>query len=61
MAGMAKVCVGLAAVALLMAVITAFMGEMGVTAEAYSRASTNVALIALCLFIGFPEEKGTAG
>ena len=59
MAGMAKVCVGLAAVALLMAVVTAFMGEMVVTAEAYSRASTNLALIALCLFIGFPEGEST--
>ncbi len=59
MAGMAKLCVGLAAVAFLMALVTAFTGEIVVTAEAYSRASSNLALLALCLFIGFSEGKST--
>ena len=59
MAGMAKLCVGLAAVAFLMALVTAFTGEIVVTAEGYSRASTNLALLALCLFMGFSEDKST--
>ena len=58
--GMAKVCVGLAAVSFLMAVVTVFTGPMLAPAEAYSRASTNLALLALCLFIGFSEGESTA-
>ena len=60
MAGMAKLCVGLAAVALLMAVVTVFTGPILAHPESYSRASTNLALLALCLFIGFPEGESTA-
>ena len=60
MAGMAKVCVGLAALTLLMAVVTVFTGPILAPPESYSRASTNLALLALCLFIGFPEGQSTA-
>ena len=59
MDGIAKACVGLAAVGFLAAVATAFMGPiMGISGEAFSRASTNLALIALCLFLGFSEGGG---
>lgn len=61
MAGMAKACAGLAAVAFLMAVITSFTDPILAPPEAYSRASTNLALLALCLFIGFSESESPAG
>lgn len=53
MANLAKACVALAALAFVLAVVTAFTGPMIVAAEGYSRAATNLALIALCLFMGF--------
>lgn len=55
MANLAKACVGVAALALVLAVVTAFTGPILVGAEGWSSASTNVALLALCLFIGFKE------
>ena len=59
MDGLAKACVGLAVVGFLAAVATVFMGPLvGVGAEGFSRASTNLALIALCLFLGFSEGGG---
>ncbi len=62
MDGIAKACVGLAAIALLGALVTSFTGPvMGLPAEAFSRASTNLALIALCLFIGFKDGSGGGG
>jgi hypothetical protein len=61
MNGLAKACVGASVLALAMAVITVFTGPIGVglTPESYSRASANLALLALCLFIGF-KEGGSA-
>jgi hypothetical protein len=59
MDGIAKACVGLAALALLGALVNSFTGPiLDLPAEGFSRASTNLALIALCLFIGFKEEGG---
>jgi len=56
-ANLAKLCVGVAALALVVAVVTVFTGPILVGAEGWSRASTNVALLALCLFVGFKEGK----
>ncbi len=55
MEGVAKACVGLAAVSFLAAgVVTLTGGDLvGITAEGFSRASSNLALLALGLFIGF--------
>ena len=62
MDGIAKACVGLAGVALLGALVTSFTGSvMGMPPESFSRASTNLALIALCLFIGFKDNGGGGG
>ena len=51
----AKVLVGLAALAFVMAVVGAFVGPIVTTPEAYSRAANNLALIAIALFLGFKE------
>ena len=57
MANLAKACVGLAALAFLLAIVTVFTGPLFVEVgpEGYSRAATNLALLALCLFLGFKE------
>ncbi len=60
MANMAKLCVGLAAVCLLMAVVTVFTGDFLAPPESYSRASANLSLLALCLFVGFKDGGATA-
>ena len=62
MANLAKACVGLAALAFVLAVVTAFTGPIivGVGAEGYSRAATNLALLALCLFVGFKGPSKSA-
>lgn len=60
MEGIAKACTALAALAFLMAVVTSITGAIIVPPEGWSRASTNMALIALCLFIGFKEQGGGA-
>ncbi len=57
MANLAKACVGLAALAFVLAVVTAFTGPILVGAEAWSRGANNLALLALCLFLGFKEGK----
>lgn len=57
MANLAKACVGLAALAFVLAVVTVFTGHLLVGPEGYSRAATNLALLALCLFLGFKEEN----
>jgi len=61
MNGLAKACVGAAGLAFVFAVVTAFTGSLfsGLGPEGYSRACTNLALLALCLFLGFKED--TAG
>lgn len=58
MDSLAKACVALAILAFVMALVTAFTGPLIVGAEGYSRASTNLALIALALFLGFKQGGG---
>lgn len=60
MANLAKACVGLAALAFVLAVVTSFTGPILVGAEGYSNAATNLALLALCLFLGFKEGGASA-
>ena len=61
MANLAKVCFWLAVLAFILAVVTVFTGPLvGVAGESYSRACTNLALIALCLFVGFKEKAAAA-
>ena len=61
MASLAKACVGLAALAFVLAVVASFTGSIiGVGAEGYSRAATNLALLALCLILGFKEGSASA-
>jgi hypothetical protein len=57
MTNLAKACVGLAALAFVLAVLTVFTGPILVGPEAYSRAANNLALLALCLFLGFKESS----
>ena len=61
MPGMAKLLVLLAALTFVIAVIGAWTGTIvGIGAEAYSRACTNLALIAIAMVMVFKEE-GSAG
>lgn len=53
MVSLAKALVGLAAVALVLAVVTNFMGVFLTTAEGYARASVALALIAIALVVCF--------
>ncbi|HSG49305.1 MAG TPA: hypothetical protein VLA43_15900 [Longimicrobiales bacterium] len=59
MNNLAKACVGAAGLAFVLAVVTVFTGPLipGVGPEGYSRAATNLALLAVCLFLGFKEDK----
>ena len=61
MEGVAKGFVGLAAFSFVAAIVVSFTGgEMGgITAEGFSRASSNLALLALCLYMG-PKGGGTS-
>ena len=60
--GAAKLLVLLAFLAFLLAIVASlWMGAiMGIGAEAYSRACTNLALIAIAIVMVF-EEEGSAG
>ena len=51
----AKILVYLAMLAFVMAVVCVFTGDILVQPEGYSRAATNLALIAIALFVGFKE------
>ena len=58
MPGVAKLLVVLAALTFVLAVVTAWTGNMmGIGAEAYSRACTNLALLALGIVMVFKEER----
>ncbi len=58
MPGVAKLLVALAALTFVLAVVGAWTGTiMGIGAEAYSRACTNLALLALAIVIVFKEER----
>jgi hypothetical protein len=52
MAQLAKALTALAAVALVLAVVTNFTGNLLATSEGFSRASTNLALLAIALVLG---------
>ena len=57
MSTLVKALIGLAALAFLLAVLTHFMGPIVQTqAEAYSRASTNLALLAIALVLAFGDR-----
>ena len=61
MPGIAKLLVLLAAVTFVVAVVGAWTGTiMGIGAEAFSRACTNLALLAIAIVMVFKEE-GAAG
>ncbi len=62
MPGITKLFVLLALITFVLAVIGgAWTGNiMGIGAEAYSRACTNLALLALAIVMVFPEEQSTA-
>lgn len=61
MANAAKACVGLCALGLVLATVVALTGPiMDLPAETFSRASTNLGVLALCLFVGF-KDGGSAG
>lgn len=53
MDNLTKTLTGLAAVALVMAVVTNFTSAIGATAEGFSRASANLALLAIALVLCF--------
>jgi hypothetical protein len=55
---LAKVLVGLAALAFLLAVVTAFTGRlMHVYPEGFSRACSNLALLAIALVVAFESPR----
>ena len=61
MPGIAKLLVLLAVISFVLAVIGAFTGALiGIGAEAYSRACTNLALLALAVVVVFKEERSSA-
>ena len=58
MRNLAKVLVGLAALAFVLAVVAAFSGRlMHVHAEGYSRACSNLALLAIALLVAFESPR----
>jgi hypothetical protein len=58
MRNLAKVLVGLAALAFVLAVVAAFTGRlMHVHAEGYSRACSNLALLAIALLVAFESPR----
>ena len=61
MPGIAKLLVLLAAVTFVVAVIGAWTGTIaGIGAEAFSRACTNLALLAIAIVMVFKEEQSSA-
>lgn len=60
MSTLSKAFIGLAAIAFVLALVTSFAGPIfDTTAEGFSRASTNLALLAIGLVVAFPDR--TAG
>jgi hypothetical protein len=53
MAQLAKGLTALSALAFILAVVTNFTGDLLTTAEGFSRASANLALLAIALVLGF--------
>jgi hypothetical protein len=62
MSNLAKVLSVLAALAFVLAVVTNFMGPLlNTPAEAYSRACTNLALLAIALVVAIDDRGARAG
>ena len=60
MGNLVKALIGLAALAFLLAVLSTFAGPILMTpAEGYSRASTNLALLAIALVLAFGSARDT--
>lgn len=57
MVTVARALIGLAAVAFVLAVATNFLGIFYATAEGYSRASANLALLAIALVVCFRDSR----
>jgi hypothetical protein len=61
MGNLVKALIGLAALAFVLAVVTHFAGSIaGTQAEAYSRASGNLALLAIALVLTYGGTGGAA-
>jgi len=61
MGNLAKVLIGLAALAFVLAVVARFTGQiLDTAAEGYSRASTNLSLLAIALVLTFGTAAGTS-
>lgn len=56
MVNIAKALTGLAAVAFVLAVVTSFMGGFLTSAEGWSRAATNLTLLAIALVLCFRSD-----
>jgi len=60
MSNLVKALIALSALAFVLAVVTHFTGAlMSTQAEAYSRASTNLALLAIALVVAYDRPAGT--
>ena len=60
MTDVAKGLVGLSALAFVLAIVSNFVGQLpalSVTAEGFSRASVNLALLAIALVLGFRADR----
>jgi len=60
MSNLVKALIALSALAFVLAVVTHFTGALASTeAEAFSRASTNLALLAIALVVAYDRPAGT--
>lgn len=57
MAQLAKGLIALAALAFLLAIVTNFTGNFLTTSEGFSRASANLALLAIAFVLGFRDNR----
>ncbi len=60
MVNLAKTLVGLAAVSFVLAVVTNFTPPLGTTAEGWSKASADLALLAIALVLCFRADPGSS-
>lgn len=57
MAQLAKGLIALAGLAFLLAIVTNFTGDFLTTSEGFSRASANLALLAIAFVLGFGDNR----
>ena len=57
MSQLAQGLTALAAIAFILAIVTNFTGDLLTTAEGFSRASTNLALLAVALALAFGDSR----